>query len=147
MVLLLGGCGDDPKPIEPTTSTATIPVPTMPAQATEDTPEGRAAFVAHWTDLVNYTARTGDQAPLLAASEGCAECSELADTTARVRYKGKRVDGNIWLVTRIEMVSTDGTRFIAYVGPNPDLDFEPVDLGIVLPDKPPFRVIDIGVLK
>lgn len=79
-LLVIGACGGDPQPKEPsgpTTSSATptIAVPTMPAQAKENSPEGAAAFVKHYIDVFNYAANTGDVTELSRLSsptcEGC----------------------------------------------------------------------------
>lgn len=139
----LAGCGSDPKPIEPSAAG----IPTAAASATNDTPEGRAAYIAHWIDLVNFTAMTGDMSPLLAASDGCRECAELARTSAKVRFEGERPREGIWRVRSMSMVSTDGTRFVVHFNDNSDLGVRAFDLGIVLPAKPPFHVIDIGRLE
>jgi hypothetical protein len=77
-LLLVGSCSD-PEPKEPksspTSPTPTATAPTMPAQATENTPEGAAAFVKHYIDVFNYASNTGDVEELSRLSspecEGC----------------------------------------------------------------------------
>ncbi len=52
LLVVVAGCSD-PEPVEPSaTPTPTITVPTMPAQAKENTPEGAAAFVNHYIDVL-----------------------------------------------------------------------------------------------
>ncbi|MFI5428285.1 DUF6318 family protein [Aeromicrobium sp. UC242_57] len=85
-LLLLGACTSEASsPKQPTDSptssgsaTPTATAPTMPEQATEDSPEGAAAFVKHWVDVFNYAAQTGDVAELeRLSSPDCTGCQKL----------------------------------------------------------------------
>ncbi|MGA8850675.1 MAG: DUF6318 family protein, partial [Aeromicrobium sp.] len=64
LAFALAACSSDPQPREPDPTSATRPSststpPTMPAQASEDSPEGAAAFVNYWVTVSNYAAATG----------------------------------------------------------------------------------------
>jgi hypothetical protein len=88
-LVLIGGCSDpEPKEPRPTTSpTPTITVPTMPASARENSPEGAAAFVKHYIDVFNYASNTGDVTELSKLSDpkcdGCQNYIKLDRDTYR----------------------------------------------------------------
>lgn len=93
LFVLVAGCTDpEPKEPKPTTSASpTATVPSMPAQAKENTPEGASAFVAHYIDVSNYAASTGDVEELSRLSDvrcdGCQKYVKLyRDTYAAGGY-------------------------------------------------------------
>jgi hypothetical protein len=108
--LLLGACSSDPAPKEPTATkqaTSATParaVPSMPPQASEDSPEGAAAFVKHYVDVFNYAAATGDVAELTRLSapdcEGCQSYIKLyKDTYAAGGY----FKGGAWTIGDLQL--------------------------------------------
>ncbi|MCD9198259.1 DUF6318 family protein [Aeromicrobium wangtongii] len=117
--LLLGACSSDPAPKEPTgtPSTSSTPparaVPTMPAQASEDSSEGAAAFVKHYVDVFNYAAATGDVDELSRLSspdcEGCQSYIKLYKDTYEAGGYFKDSD---WKIGDIKLASSD-TEFRA----------------------------------
>ena len=144
VVLAVASCGTDPHPKEPTGHA--IATPTPPAAACQDTAEGRAAFAAHFINLVNYTAMTGNTKPLLAISDGCTDCEKLAATTSKVRIDGHRPTQGIWKAQRIEALA-GGTRTIVTISAQPALGIEGFELGLVTTAGPPYQVRDIGQLQ
>lgn len=107
---LLGACTSDPTPREPdptpTTSSATParPVPTMPAQASEDSPEGAAAFVNHYVDVFNYAAATGDVAELSRlSSPDCTGCQKYISLYRDTYAAGGYFKGGDWEIGEVEV--------------------------------------------
>lgn len=87
-LVLLAGCQGDPDVLEPDPTTSPTPTatpPEMPDQATEDSEEGAAAFVAHWIDVYNYALESGNTDELQALSskdcEGCINYIRLFGST------------------------------------------------------------------
>lgn len=146
LLLTLAGCNSDPEPIEPKNSAASIPVPSPPAPALEDTAAGRAAFASHFVDLVNYTAMAGDTEPLLAVTQDCSGCVKFAETTALVRIDGHRPTQAIWQVSDIEPLAT-ASRIVVTIAAQPELGIEGFELGVVTTTEPPYRVRDLGRLQ
>jgi hypothetical protein len=117
--LVLSACSSDPAPKEPTGSPATSstaptrPVPTMPAQASEDSPEGAAAFVKHYVDVFNYAAATGDVKELTRlSSPDCAGCQSYIKL-----YKDTYADGGYfrdsgWSIGDLQLQETADVMYI-----------------------------------
>jgi hypothetical protein len=99
---LLAACSSDPTPVEPdptpsTSATPTIAVPTAPAQASEDSPEGAAAFVKHYVDVFNYAAATGDVDELSRlSSPDCTGCQSYIDLYRDTYEAGGYFKGGDW---------------------------------------------------
>jgi hypothetical protein len=138
VLLALASCSSDPQPKEPTGKA--IPIPSPPAAASQDTAEGRAAFAAHFINLVNYTAMTGDTKPLLAISDSCTDCRKLATTTSKVRIEGKRVETAIWSIDSIEPYGPDLEYLRIRLGENLDLDVQARTWGLWVTSDPPYIV-------
>jgi hypothetical protein len=105
LVLLLAACesrSEDPTPNEPTSASPTTPtptatLPTMPAQASEDSPEGAAAFVKHYVDVFNYAAATGDVDELSRlSSPDCDGCRSYVDLYRDTYAVGGYFKGGDW---------------------------------------------------
>ena len=98
-VLLLASCSDDPQPIEPTASAPAKPTaaPTLPAKAEKETPDGAIAFVAHWIDVFNFSASTGD---LMALRElngpACKGCDIYEGIVSKANSGAAEVRGFRW---------------------------------------------------
>lgn len=108
--LVLGACSSDPAPREPdepaaTTSTApTVAAPTMPAQASEDSDEGAAAFVKYYVDVFNYAAATGDVAELSRlSSPDCAGCQSYITLYKQTYASGGYFRGGDWKIGDLEL--------------------------------------------
>jgi hypothetical protein len=104
-LVILAACSSDPAPVEPdpapTTSATTpaVPVPTMPAQAAEDSPEGAAAFVKHYVDVFNYAAATGDVEELSKlSSPDCEGCQSYIDLYRDTYAAGGYFKGGDWKI-------------------------------------------------
>lgn len=116
-LLILGACSSDPQPKEPkpsaTTATPTASAPSMPAQAKQDTPEGAAAFVKHYIDVVNYASSTGDVEELSRLSspkcEGCQSYIKLyRDTYAAGGY----FKGGDWKAGKLRLEFGGSEQFV-----------------------------------
>ncbi|MGY4773163.1 DUF6318 family protein [Kribbella sp. CWNU-51] len=78
--------------------------PGRPATANGLSLAAAESFVRHYIDLMNYASRTGDGAPLLAASEaGCEGCKQYADFAAKVNAANGGLSGDY--VERVTEVS------------------------------------------
>ncbi len=92
-------------------STAALAAPELPAAATEQTPEGAAAFATWWFDTLNYATATGDVEALSAASEleVCVTCSNLVERIDSAYSSGGQIDGGA-ITTTVEppQAVTDG---------------------------------------
>ena len=115
--LTLGACSSDPAPREPEPSTSTtaatpaVAVPTMPPQASEDSPEGAAAFVKHYVDVFNYAAATGDVDELRRLSApGCEGCERYISLYEDTYKDGGYFRGGDWKIGDLELqVGSDET--------------------------------------
>jgi thiol-disulfide isomerase/thioredoxin len=124
--LALGACSSDPTPKEPdpSTSTSAAPtptatLPTMPAQASEDSAEGAAAFVKHYVDVFNYAAATGDVEELSRLSApDCEPCKRYADRFREIYENGDRVAQTLWTLSPGDVLVNDKTRVTVAVDVN-----------------------------
>ena len=104
--LLLGACSGDPEPKEPSPSatsqpTSTATPPAMPDQAKEDSPEGAAAFVTYWVQVLNHASVTGDVRALSqASSSGCSGCEKYIKKIESVYAAGGYFKGGNWELGR-----------------------------------------------
>jgi hypothetical protein len=108
--LVLGACSSDPAPKEPdptkatTAATPVRAVPIMPAQASEDSPEGAAAFVKHYVDVFNYAAATGDVKELSRLSApGCTGCQKYIDLYRDTYKAGGYYRGGDWKMDELQL--------------------------------------------
>jgi len=99
--VLIGGCSD-PEPKEPkatSSPTPTITVPTMPAQAKENSDTGSLAFVQYFVSEFNYAVNSGDSTRLkLLISGPCGGCQSYLDEIARSHAHSGEVRGFQWTV-------------------------------------------------
>lgn len=149
-VALLGACSSDPAPKEPDrtppTSAATParPLPTMPAQASEDTPEGAAAFVKHYVDVVNHAANTGKAETMRALSDECAPCDSFATSFAEEPEDGERFGGKLWSPSRIVVgPGRNPLKVDADVSVQEGTEQVPYTFTFELTSHAPFKVRDI----
>lgn len=99
LALVLAGCSGDPQPRDPATSapTSTATPPPMPPQASEDGPEGAAAFVSYWVEVSNYAAATGDVDELSRISDPeCSGCQSYIDLYRDTYEAGGYFKGGAW---------------------------------------------------
>lgn len=119
LLVLLGACSE-PEVLEPepgTSPTASVdPAPTMPAQAREDSDEGRVAFVAHWIDTLNYASETGRVAELEEiTAESCEGCLEYIDLYRNTYESGGSVRGAAWEIDDLAIDQRDpSVVFVRY---------------------------------
>ncbi|MCL8251022.1 DUF6318 family protein [Aeromicrobium fastidiosum] len=109
--LTLAACSSDPAPREPDPTrsasaapTPTATLPTMPPQASEDSPEGAAAFVKHYVDVFNYAAATGDVDELSRlSSPDCEGCQSYIDLYRDTYEAGGYFRGGDWTVDQMDI--------------------------------------------
>jgi hypothetical protein len=78
-LLLLASCSDDPEPIEPTASPSAT-APTLPDEASRESPDAAIAFVKHWIEVFNFAVNTGAAEPFIALNKStCAGCKSYED--------------------------------------------------------------------
>ena len=117
--LVLGACSSDPAPKEPDPSKPTTPsatpaaaLPTMPPQASEDSPEGAAAFVKHYVDVFNYAAATGDVKELSRLSApDCEGCQKYIDLYQKTYKAGGYYRGGGWKIGDIDLRRSGSETF------------------------------------
>ncbi len=112
--LVLTGCSSDPQPRDPTpsaTPTPTATPPSLPPQASEDTPEGAAAFVSYWVEVSNYAAATGDVDELSRISDpDCSGCQSYIDLYRDTYEAGGYFRGGDWKLGELALkVGADQT--------------------------------------
>ncbi len=118
--LALGACSSDPAPREPDTTTTTsaaptptATLPTMPPQASEDSPEGAAAFVKHYVDVFNYAAATGDVEELSRlSSPDCDGCQKYIDLYTETYKAGGYFRGADWTLGELQLGLEGDTTFV-----------------------------------
>ena len=111
LILLLGACdasSDTATPREPAASSdspaPTATVPTMPAQAAEDSSEGAAAFVKYYVDVFNYAAATGDVDELSRlSSPDCDGCQSYIDLYRDTYKAGGYFKGGDWQMGDLQL--------------------------------------------
>ncbi|MGJ7439976.1 DUF6318 family protein [Aquipuribacter sp. MA13-6] len=83
----------DPSPDATATAEALV-APELPAVATEETPEGAAAFAEWWFETLNYATATGDTAELRNTFvETCGTCESFATQIESAYGAGGAIDG------------------------------------------------------
>jgi hypothetical protein len=76
----------------------------MPPQASEDSPEGAAAFVKHYVDVFNYAAATGDVEELSRlSSPDCDGCQSYIDLYRDTYKAGGYFKGGDWHVDEMKL--------------------------------------------
>jgi len=107
VLLLLAGCGGDPKadpspstsPTPSASSTPTSSAPAMPDAAKANTKAGAIAFVKYYVGLINYAQATGDVRALRAAEDGhCQSCEQARDGVRKLYESGGSISGGDWSV-------------------------------------------------
>lgn len=111
-LLLVGACSPEATPREPTASppsattsaTPTAVAPTMPPQASEDSPEGAAAFVKHYVDILNFAATTGDVQELSRlSSPDCKGCQRYITLYRDTYAAGGYFKGGEWKMADVQV--------------------------------------------
>jgi len=121
-LVVLGGCSSEDPPASlpsappsatteppvttgsaPTTSAAPTGAPTVPAAAQQQTPDGAAAFVQHWFEVLGYSEGVMVSTPLRALDDGsCLSCDNFSRTIDEVAADGNRLDGGGITVDNIQ---------------------------------------------
>jgi hypothetical protein len=118
LLLVLAGCGGDPKadptttPSTPATSPAstTPSPPVMPEAAKANTKAGAVAFVRYYVELINYAQRTGVIDELAKIEDAaCASCTKVRETLTDIYGSGGHIQGGDW------------TAKVQSAAPRPDL--------------------------
>ena len=98
------------------TSSSTAPaavVPTMPAQASEDSPEGAAAFVKYYVDVFNYAAATGDVEELTRlSSPDCSGCQSYIKLYKETYAAGGYFKGGDWKIGDLEVATDEQISYL-----------------------------------
>ena len=113
--LLFAGCTEDrPKEPDPTTKPSpTATVPSMPAEATQKTVGGAAAFVKHYVDVLNYASNTGDVKELQKLSDPkCEGCNTYIDLFKRTYEAGGYYKDAEWSLSDLEATHQDSTLVV-----------------------------------
>ncbi|MGA8852057.1 MAG: DUF6318 family protein, partial [Aeromicrobium sp.] len=113
--------------------------PTMPAQASEDSPEGAAAFVNYWIALVNFGAVTGNVKQLKATSRGCEPCTKLSGALAS-QEATERPTKKVW---RPSSITPDAVGARATVEVSEGELSQVYDLRFAITETLPYSVRDI----
>jgi len=110
LVLLVAGCGGDPK-ADPSPSTSSAPSasstptatpPALPDAAKANTKAGAIAFVRHYIDLVNYAQATGDVDALSTVEDpNCKSCTKGREYLSRIYGSGGHIVGGTWSVRHV----------------------------------------------
>lgn len=118
-LLTLGACSSEPAPKEPTpttpatTATPALAVPTPPDQASEDSPEGAAAFVKHYVNVFNYAAATGDVDELTRLSDPeCGGCQSYIDLYKKTYEAGGYFKGGDWSIGELTLQFDPSETFL-----------------------------------
>ncbi len=96
LVLGLSGCSDseaEPKTLPPvsTPSPTAAPVPSPPAEAAAETPDGASAFARYYHAMIDDAFRRGDPAGLMAISASdCGGCNDIIESVRKVAARGER---------------------------------------------------------
>ncbi|MET0821026.1 MAG: DUF6318 family protein, partial [Aeromicrobium sp.] len=94
------------------TTTPAVALPTMPPQASEDSPEGAAAFVKHYVDVFNYAAATGDVKELSRLSApDCEGCQKYIDLYRDTYAAGGYYRGGDWKIGVLNLRRTSSETF------------------------------------
>jgi hypothetical protein len=108
LMLLLAGCGGNPKADPPPSTSPTPSVsatpspPALPEAAKANTRAGAIAFVRHYIELVNYAQMTGDVSALsIVEDPGCKSCSKGRDYLSRIYGAGGHIAGGAWTVRHV----------------------------------------------
>lgn len=106
VLLAVAGCSDpEPREPKPTASaTPTVAAPTMPAQAKEDSPEGAAAFVDHYIEVLNHASATGDVDELSRLSDpDCDGCQSYIQLYRDTYANGGFFKDSDWTVGKLDV--------------------------------------------
>jgi hypothetical protein len=110
LMLLLAGCGGDPKAdpppsTSPTPSVSSTPSPpALPEAAKANTKAGAIAFVRYYVALLNLLQSTGDERPLLAVSQSnCRSCMAVVRAANAIYDSGGHVEGGLWTIRKAEV--------------------------------------------
>lgn len=162
-VVALFGCTDDEPGTAPTAlpsitvtpsasatpSDPTAPLPTPPAEASAHTPDGAAAFVRFYIDLINDAYATGASQPLRAyATDACDSCASIADAVDDIYTDGGRaIGGQLTINTLTPTGVAEGVQTSVVVDATTDA-YQRIDSsGVVVEDLPPVRrlmIVDLS---
>ncbi len=162
-VVALFGCTDDQPGTAPTTlpsitltpsapatpSDPAAPSPTPPAQASAHTPDGAAAFVRFYIDLINTAYATGASQPLRAyATDECDSCTSIAGAVDDIYADGGRaIGGQLTINTLTPTGVAEGVQTSVVVDASTDA-YQRIDSsGAVVEDLPSVRrllIVDLG---
>ena len=119
LVLVLGGCSEEPEPkfgpAEPSSPTgsespsARLPIePTMPAAATRNSAEGAESFVGYWIRTVNFAQATGRARTLESLNDiRCVGCRGVLKAIKEPYSNGGWIEGGEWIVGRLRELPPD----------------------------------------
>ncbi|MFN8075418.1 MAG: DUF6318 family protein [Kineosporiaceae bacterium] len=86
------------------------PLPTAPAAAQKNTPEGAEEFAKHFLDILQYGYRYSDPLPMRSvALPGCRFCSSTAEEMRQQKEKGQKLVGGD-IKVRAVLARADGPK-------------------------------------
>ncbi|KQX75584.1 hypothetical protein ASD10_10580 [Aeromicrobium sp. Root472D3] len=114
----------------------------MPPQASEDSPEGAAAFVKHYVDVFNYAAATGDVDELSRlSSPDCEGCQKYASKFRAIYSGGDRIAEKLWTLSDSDLLISRHMRVTAVINVNKGHgQTQPYKFNFDLPNEAPFVV-------
>jgi hypothetical protein len=118
LALALTACSGDPEPRSPSpttppSATSTATPPAMPAQASEDSPEGAAAFASFWIESLDHALATGSTDVLAQASaDECDGCQAYIKLVKSTYSAGGYIRGSTWSPGRFEIDYGDPETFM-----------------------------------
>ena len=107
-VVLLAGCGGDPKPkVEPTPTSPTI----SPTESESAKPATAEDVIRQWARLLLRAQNTGDTTPLLDAFPSCRECRHFAGQIEKYYQDGGYIRAGAWHYDSIHEAGHVGSRY------------------------------------
>lgn len=116
----LAGCSGDgsaaPAPLPSIASPTPALVPSPPALASEDSPQGAAAFAGYFVEAISAAFASGDAAAVRALSDPeCGGCNNFVDAIEEPLPPGERVEGGALSVVFAESPPVDGGDVIVTI--------------------------------
>ena len=119
----VAGCGGDEEaprtlPTLPSASPSAAAVPSPPAEALAETPQGASAFARYYfADLVNAAYKTQDTSAVEALSHAdCGSCANVVKDVQRLKAAGTKVAGQRFKISFAEAApaAPDGTIVVDF---------------------------------
>lgn len=107
-LLLLAGCGGDPKPkVEQTPTSPT----TSPTQSETAKPASAEDVIRQYVELSLEAQNTGDSSEFAEAFPACRACQKLAQSVTDAYTRGGFIDSGTWRIRSIKLAGSVGARY------------------------------------